>query len=168
MFARARRWFGKMRILGIDPGSRATGYGIIDEQDGRLRFVCCGVIKTKSSDSLPVRLKEIYEGLCQIIATYHPGEAAVEDVFVSVNPRAALKLGQARGAAIIAAMRNGLPVYEYGAKQVKLGVVGYGQAGKEQVQQVISMLLQLTTAPSSDAADALALSVCHANRRGRL
>ncbi|MEJ2689658.1 MAG: crossover junction endodeoxyribonuclease RuvC [Deltaproteobacteria bacterium] len=157
-----------MRILGIDPGSRATGYGLIDEKNGKLGFVSCGVIKTKSSDSLPVRLVEIYEGLCQVIATHHPGEAAVEDVFVSANPRSALKLGQARGAAIIAAVSNGLPVFEYSAKQVKLGVVGYGQAGKEQVQHVISMLLQLTTAPSTDAADALALAVCHANRRGRL
>jgi crossover junction endodeoxyribonuclease RuvC len=157
-----------MRILGIDPGSRATGYGIIDEQDGKMRFVSCGVIKTKSSDCLPLRLNEIYEGLCQVIATHRPGEAAVEDVFVSVNPRSALTLGQARGAAIIAAMGNGLPVYEYSAKHVKLGVVGYGQAGKEQVQHVISMLLQLAAAPSSDAADALAIAVCHANRRGRL
>lgn len=92
----------------------------------------------------------------------------MEDVFVSVNPRSALKLGQARGAAVIAALGNGLPVAEYSAKQVKLGVVGYGQAGKEQVQHMISMLLQLTTAPSSDAADALAIAVCHANRRQHL
>lgn len=157
-----------MRLLGIDPGSRATGYGVIDEHNGRLRFICCGVIKTKSSDSLPVRLREIYQGLDQVISSHQPDEAAVEDVFVSVNPRSALKLGQARGAAIIAAMGQGLPVFEYTAKQVKLGVVGYGQASKEQVQQVVSMLLQLTSSPSSDAADALALAICHANRRGRL
>ena len=156
-----------MRILGIDPGSRATGYGVVEEQHGRFRFVSCGVIKTQSRDSLPTRLQEIYKGLCQVIASHRPDEAAVEDVFVSVNPRSALKLGQARGAAIIAAMSNGLPVYEYSAKQVKLGVVGYGQAGKEQVQHMISVLLQLATAPSSDAADALAVAVCHANRRDR-
>ena len=133
-----------------------------------MRFVSCGVIRTKNKDSLPARLQEIYEGLCQVIATHHPDEAAVEDVFVSVNPRSALKLGQARGAAILAAMGNRLPVFEYSAKHVKLGVVGYGQAGKEQVQHMVSALLQLSTSPSTDAADALALAVCHANRRGRL
>jgi len=157
-----------MRILGIDPGSRATGYGIIEEVGGRLRFVSCGVIRTKNGTDLPVRLREIYEGLCGVIATHGPDEAAVEDVFVSVNPRSALKLGQARGAAILAAMNNHLPVSEYSAKQVKLGVVGYGQADKQQVQHMIRALLQLTSSPSSDAADALALAVCHANRRGAL
>jgi len=157
-----------MRILGIDPGSRATGYGIIEEAGGRLRFVSCGVIRTKNGTDLPVRLREIYAGLCGVIATHRPDEAAVEDVFVAVNPRSALKLGQARGAAILAAMNNHLPVSEYGAKQVKLGVVGYGQADKQQVQHMIRVLLQLTSSPSSDAADALALAVCHANRRGGL
>lgn len=157
-----------MRILGIDPGSRATGYGIIEEQGGRLRFVACGVIRTKSGDSLPVRLQTIYEGLCGVISTHKPDEAAVEDVFMSVNPRSALKLGQARGAAVVAATSNKLPVFEYSAKHVKLGVVGYGQAGKEQVQQMICILLHLASTPSSDAADALAVAVCHANRRGRL
>ena len=155
-----------MRILGIDPGSRATGYGIVDEKGGILRFVSCGVIRTKSSDSLPVRLQTIYDGLCGIIARHNPDEAAVEDVFVSVNPRSALKLGQARGAAILAAMGHGLPVFEYSAKQVKLGVVGYGQAGKQQIQSMVCMLLHLVTTPSADAADALALAVCHINRRG--
>ena len=154
-----------MRILGIDPGSRATGYGIVDEQGGKLRFVACGVIRTKSGDSLPSRLQTIFEGLCEVIAIHKPDEAAVEDVFISVNPRSALKLGQARGAAILAAMSNQLPVFEYSAKHVKLGVVGYGQAGKEQVQHMIRVLLQLASSPSSDAADALALAVCHINRR---
>lgn len=154
-----------MRILGIDPGSRATGYGVVEEQNGRLRFICCGVIRTKSGDSLPVRLLAIYEGLCEVIASQRPDVAAVEDVFVSVNPRSALKLGQARGAAVIAAMSHKLPVFEYSAKHVKLGVVGYGQAGKEQVQHMIRVLLNLSSSPSSDAADALAIAICHSNRR---
>jgi crossover junction endodeoxyribonuclease RuvC len=154
-----------VRILGIDPGSRATGYGVIEEgKNGHLRFLSCGVVRTRS-DSLSVRLNEIYSGLCEVISEFAPQEAAIEDVFVSVNPRAALKLGQARGVAVVASMQHNLKVFEYSPRHVKQGVVGYGQASKEQVQQMVRVLLQLSAMPSADASDALALALCHANRR---
>jgi len=154
-----------VRILGIDPGSRATGYGVVEEENGHLRFLSCGVVRTRSSDILPVRLFEIYSGLCEVISEFVPQEAAIEDVFVSVNPRAALKLGQARGVAMVASMQHNLKVFEYSPRHVKQGVVGYGQASKEQVQQMVRILLQLSAMPSPDASDALALALCHANRR---
>jgi crossover junction endodeoxyribonuclease RuvC len=151
------------RILGIDPGSRITGYGVIEENRGRLRFVSCGVIKTTPRYPFAHRLNEIFEGINEVVQLHGPEVAAVEDVFLATNPRSALKLGQARGAAIVAAMQNGLTVRDYSAKMIKRAVVGYGQAEKIQVQHMVRVLLGLSAAPSADAADALAVAICHAN-----
>jgi crossover junction endodeoxyribonuclease RuvC len=151
------------RILGIDPGSRITGYGVIEVDRGRLRFISCGVVKTTPRYPFAHRLNEIFDGINEVIQVHGPEVAAVEDVFLSNNPRSALKLGQARGAAIVAAMQNGLAVRDYSAKMIKQAVVGYGQAEKIQVQHMVRILLGLSAAPSADAADALAVAICHAN-----
>lgn len=151
------------RILGIDPGSRITGYGIVDAGRGKVSFVSCGVIKTTSRFPLANRLNEIFEGINEVIQLHDPEVAAVEEVFMSTNANSALKLGQARGAAVVAVMQNGLGVHDYSAKKVKQAVVGYGQAGKGQVQHMIRVLLGLSAEPSTDAADALAVAICHAN-----
>ena len=153
----------RIRIIGIDPGSRITGYGIIDRLGSNLGFVTCGVIRTEGSDSINNRLLLIYEGLREIIERYGPDVAAVEDVFLARNPRAALKLGHARGVAVLAAMRSGLLVHDYTPRAVKQSVAGYGQADKHQVQHMVRVLLELTSSPSNDAADALAVAICHAH-----
>jgi len=153
-----------LRILGIDPGSRATGYGVIDKKANRLYYVTCGVIRLGNKYTFNDRLKVIYDGLCEIIETHKPAVAGVEDVFVAANPRTALKLGHARGAAVLAALQNGLKVYDYTPRMVKQAVVGYGNADKQQIQQMVRVLLQLSAQPSSDAADALAVAMCHANQ----
>jgi crossover junction endodeoxyribonuclease RuvC len=151
------------RILGIDPGSRITGYGVIESTRGRLRFVSCGVIRTTPRAPFAHRLNEIFDGINEVVQLHGPEIAAVEDVFLSNNPRSALKLGQARGAAIVAAMQNGLAVRDYSARMIKQAVVGYGQAEKNQVQHMVRILLGLSASPSADAADALAVAICHAN-----
>lgn len=153
------------RILGIDPGSRLTGYGIIDSIPGKVGFVACGVIKTTVKYPLANRLNEIFDGINEVIQLHDPEVAAVEEIFMSNNANSALKLGQARGAAVVAAMQNGLGVYDYSAKKVKRAVVGYGQAEKGQVQHMIRVLLGLSKEPSEDAADALAVAICHANHQ---
>ncbi len=152
-----------IRILGIDPGLRVTGFGVIDKAGQKLAYVTSGCVKTKDSDSLPDRVKTLLEGIAEVIATHGPAEAAVEKVFVNVNPHSTLLLGQARGAAISALVGVGLPVAEYTALQVKQAVVGHGKAAKEQVQQMVMRLLSLPGAPSADAADALACAICHAH-----
>jgi len=152
------------RILGIDPGSRITGYGVVDADRGRLQFVACGVIKTTPRLPFPYRLNQIFTGINEVIQVHGPTAAAVEDVFLATNPGSALKLGQARGAAVVAAMQNNLEVNDYSAKQIKQAVAGYGQAGKEQIQHMVKVLLGLNGSPSSDAADALAVAICHANQ----
>ncbi|MEE4136318.1 MAG: crossover junction endodeoxyribonuclease RuvC [Desulforhopalus sp.] len=152
------------RILGIDPGSRVTGYGLVDADRGRLLFVACGVVKTTARQPLAYRLNEIFEGINEVVQLHRPVIAAVEEVFLATNPRSALKLGHARGAAVVAAMQNGLTVYDYSPRAIKKGVVGYGQAGKSQVQHMVRVLLGLSGAPSADAADALAVAICHANQ----
>ena len=152
------------RILGIDPGSRITGYGVVDADRGRLQFVACGVIKTTPRLPFPYRLNQIFTGINEVIQVHGPTAAAVEDVFLATNPGSALKLGQARGAAVVAAMQNNLEVNDYSAKQIKQAVAGYGQAGKEQIQHMVQVLLGLNASPSSDAADALAVAICHANQ----
>ena len=154
-----------MRILGIDPGSRITGYGIIDVEGNRLRHVDNGIIKTRSSDVLPLRLKVIYDGLTSILKEYSPESVAVEQVFMAKNPRAALTLGHARGTAVLAAVNLDLEVLEYSALQVKSAVVGYGHASKQQVQQMVKALLNLPEIAQEDASDALAVAICHANSR---
>ena len=152
------------RIIGIDPGSRTTGYGLVESEKGRLRFLSCGVIKTTTTMPFSYRLNQIFTGINEVIQVHGPTVAAVEDVFLATNPGSALKLGQARGAAVVAAMQNDLEVTDYSAKQIKQAVVGYGQAGKAQVQHMVRVLLGLNASPSSDAADALAVAICHANQ----
>jgi crossover junction endodeoxyribonuclease RuvC len=154
---------GAVRILGIDPGLRVTGFGVIDKIGQKLAYVTSGCVKTKDTDSLPERIKTLLEGIGEVIATHKPEEAAVEKVFVNVNPQSTLLLGQARGAAISALVGAALPVAEYTALQVKQAVVGHGKAAKEQVQQMVMRLLQLPGVPSPDAADALACAICHAH-----
>ena len=152
-----------IRILGIDPGLRVTGFGIIDKEGQQLHYVASGCIKTISDESLPERLKVILNSLGLVIAQHKPDQVAVEKVFVNVNPQSTLLLGQARGAAICAAVLADLPVGEYTALQVKQAVVGNGHADKEQVQLMVQRLLKLSGTPSPDAADALACAICHAH-----
>ncbi len=151
-----------MRILGIDPGLRVTGFGLIAKDGGRLGYVTSGCIRTPEG-TLPERLKAILDHLTEIIREHQPDEVAVEQVFVNVNPKSTLLLGQARGAAICAAVARNLPVCEYTALQVKQAVVGNGHAQKAQVQEMVRRLLGLPGVPSPDAADALACAICHAH-----
>jgi crossover junction endodeoxyribonuclease RuvC len=151
------------RILGIDPGLRVTGFGVVAVAGSRLTYVTCGCIRSDAKDGLPERLAVIVADLAQVIARECPTEVAVEKVFVNVNPQSTLLLGQARGAAIAAAVQAGLPVAEYTALQVKQAVVGHGKAAKEQVQEMVKRLLGLPAAPSTDAADALACAIAHAH-----
>ena len=155
-----------MRILGIDPGLRVTGFGVIGKEGTRLAYVTSGCVKSGEGD-LAARLKVILDGLAEVIAANRPREVAIEKVFVNVNAQSTLALGQARGAAICAAVLAGLPVAEYTALQVKQSVVGNGHAQKEQVQHMVRRLLALPGNPSPDAADALACAICHAHG-GRL
>ena len=154
-----------MRILGIDPGLRVTGFGVIDKAGSKLTYVTSGCIRVPVAE-LPERLKTIFEGLHEVIGMHSPTQVVVEKVFVNVNPQSTLLLGQARGAAICAAVDAGLPVAEYTALQVKQAVVGKGHAAKEQVQQMVMRLLRLPGVPSPDAADALACAICHAHGGG--
>jgi len=151
-----------MRILGIDPGLRITGFGVLDKDGQQLHYVASGCIKTPDGE-LSERLKVILGSLGDVIAQHQPAQVAVEKVFVNVNPQSTLLLGQARGAAICAAVLANLPVAEYTALQVKQAVVGNGHADKEQVQQMVQRLLKLSGTPSPDAADALACAICHAH-----
>lgn len=151
-----------LRILGIDPGLRITGFGIIEKSGNKLAYVSSGCIKSGDAE-LPDRLKTILAGLREVIAAHGPQQVAVEKVFVNANPASTLALGQARGTAICAAVDAGLPVSEYTALQVKQAVVGNGHAAKEQVQEMVKRLLRLAGAPSADAADALACAICHAH-----
>ena len=154
-----------MRILGIDPGTGTTGYGIIDVKGNRLLHVDNGIIRTKSNNPLPLRLKAIYDGLSKVLAEFRPDAVSVEQVFLAKNPRAALTLGHARGTAVIAAVNQGVEVHESSALQVKSAVVGYGHAAKQQVQHMVKTLLNLPEVAQEDAADALAVAICHANSR---
>ena len=151
-----------MRILGIDPGLRTTGFGVLEKVGQQLNYVASGCIKIPDGE-LPQRLKTILDSLREVIAQHQPDQVAVEKVFVNVNPQSTLMLGQARGAAICAAVLVNLPVAEYTALQVKQAVVGNGHAKKEQVQEMVKRLLRLGGDPSPDAADALACAICHAH-----
>lgn len=152
-------------VLGIDPGSVRTGYGIINASDST-RLVCLtqGYIPTRGRD-LSRRLLQIYEALGEIIQTFQPHEVAIEQVFVNKNPQTALKLGQARGAALVATATYALPLAEYSPRTIKQAVVGYGAAAKTQVQQMVKALLKMTEFPQADAADALAIALCHCYHR---
>ncbi len=151
-----------MRILGIDPGLRTTGFGVIHKQGNKLSYIASGTIKTPDAD-LPQRLKTILVGVAEVIRTYTPDCAAIEKVFVNVNPQSTLLLGQARGAAICALVSADLAVAEYTALQLKQAVVGHGKAQKSQVQEMVQRLLQLPGLPGTDAADALGVAICHAH-----
>jgi crossover junction endodeoxyribonuclease RuvC len=151
-----------LRILGIDPGLRTTGFGVLDRAGERLAYVTSGCIRT-STGALSERLKAILDGLNEVIDACRPEQVALEKVFVNVNPQSTLALGQARGTAICAAVMHGLPVSEYTALQVKQAVVGNGHARKEQVQEMVKRLLRLAGEPNPDAADALACAICHAH-----
>lgn len=154
-----------MRILGIDPGLRTTGFGVLDVEGATLRYVASGVIETSRVDTgnLPARLKVLFDGICELKARYQPDASAVEIVFVNVNPQATLLLGQARGACITALVSCDLSVAEYTALQMKQAVAGHGRAAKEQVQAMVQRLLNLPSVPRPDAADALGLAITHAH-----
>jgi crossover junction endodeoxyribonuclease RuvC len=154
------------RILGIDPGLNRTGYGIIEVSGARLSWIDSGVIRVPAGD-LPERLETILRELAVVITRTAPTEASVEKVFVNVNPKSTLLLGQARGAAICAAVAAGVGVFEYSALEVKQATTGYGRADKLQMQKMVQQLLGLDHAPPSDAADALACAICHAHASGR-
>lgn len=149
-------------ILGIDPGSRITGYGVIRQQGCKFEYLGSGCIRVVG-DELAARLKQIFDGVSEIILQFQPSSFAIEQVFMAKNPDSALKLGQARGAAIVAATQHQLPVAEYSARQIKQSVVGKGSAEKTQVQHMVTHLLKLPATPQADAADALAVALCHSH-----
>ena len=151
-----------LRILGIDPGSRLTGYGVIESDGVRSVHLTHGVLRLQG-DELPPRLGQIFDGICQVIDDYRPTVVAVEQVFVAKNPASALKLGQARGAAICAGVSRGLQVFEYTPTRIKQSVVGTGRAEKNQVQHMVQLILRLAEQPAADAADALAVALSHAH-----
>lgn len=155
----------KLRILGIDPGSVVTGFGLIEVEGQQLRVVDYGVVRARAEDHCS-RLEEIYSGIGAVCAKGAPDEIAIESVFVSRNAASALKLGQARAAALCATFASGGSIHEYAPRQIKQSVVGTGGAEKGQVQLMMRTLLRLEQSPPADAADALAVAVCHANRRG--
>lgn len=154
-------------ILGIDPGSRITGYGVIRQRGSKVEYLGSGCIRVKG-DELASRLQQIYNGISEIILQFQPAEFAIEQVFMAKNPDSALKLGQARGAAIVAAANRELPVAEYSARQIKQAVVGKGGAEKSQVQHMVTHLLKLSASPQADAADALAVALCHCHTQQSL
>jgi crossover junction endodeoxyribonuclease RuvC len=155
-----------IRILGIDPGLRHTGWGVIEAEGSRLGFVASGVIHSSSGEALAERLRELHEGLAAVIAAHRPDEAAVEETFVNRDPQSTLKLGHARGIALVVPALAGLEVHEYAANLVKKTVVGAGHAEKAQVGMMVKVLLPKSEALTPDAADALAVAICHAQHRG--
>ncbi len=152
-----------MRVLGIDPGLENTGWGIIDAQGNRLSYVASGIIKTKAADEISLRLLQIQQGLSTIIAQWQPETSAIEETFVNKNAASSLKLGMARGAAMLAPAMAGLPVGEYAANLVKKSVVGSGHADKDQIAHMIKVLLPAVNGAKADEADALAVAICHAH-----
>ena len=152
------------RILGIDPGSRVTGYGLIEVRGRESHYLASGCVRVEQ-DEFPERLRAIFDALSRIVAEYHPAEVAIEKVFVQRNVDSALKLGQARGAALCAVMNQSLPVAEYAPAQIKQALVGRGAATKEQVLHMVKTLLQLVDTPAMDASDALACALCHSHAR---
>ena len=155
-----------VRIIGLDPGLRRTGWGIVDSEGNRLRHVAHGVIATETSATTAKRLTQIFRGIEQVFDAHAPGAAAVEEVFVNKNPGSTLKLGQARGVALLVPALAGLPIAEYQAMEVKRAVVGTGHADKIQVQDMVKRLLPGAVLKRADAADALAIAICHAHHRG--
>lgn len=155
-----------IRIIGIDPGLRRTGWGVIETDGVRLTWVASGLITSDAEDDLAYRLRELFEGLGSVIRSFAPREAAVEETFVNENAKATLKLGQARGMALLAPAMQGLKVAEYAPNLIKKTVVGSGHAEKRQIQAMIGFLLPKAKFESADEADALAIAICHASHRG--
>lgn len=155
-----------IRIIGIDPGLRRTGWGVIESDGVRLSYVASGHLSSDSGDALAFRLRTLYEGICGVIASFRPVEAAVEETFVNDNAKATLKLGQARGMALLAPAMKGLRVAEYAPNLIKKTVVGAGHAEKHQIQAMIGFLLPKAKFETADEADALAIAICHASHRG--
>jgi len=153
----------KLRILGVDPGLRCTGFGVIEQSGVRLNYIASGVIRSNANEEMPLRLQGLFRGLQEVAAKYQPQLAAVEMVFLNNNPQSTLSLGQARGTIICSLAEAGIPITEYTALQVKQAVVGQGKAAKQQVQRMVQRLLQLSAEPGVDAADALACAICHAH-----
>ena len=154
-----------IRILGIDPGLRRTGWGVIDIDGTRLTFIACGSVATDERAAIGARLVAIHEGLCRVIDDFRPAESAVEATFVNKDAAATLKLGQARGVALLVPARAGLPVAEYAPNLVKKAIVGAGHCEKTQIRMMVGVLLPKADPPSEDAADALAVAICHAHHR---
>jgi len=154
-----------MLVLGIDPGSLTTGYGLVEKKENRLIYVGAGKISLPSSLPFTERIHKIFESLLEIIQTYQPKEMSIEDIFFAKNVKSALKIGHARGAALIAAIQGGLKVFEYTPLQIKQSVVGYGRATKEQVRSMVKIILKIDTQTqfSLDTSDALAIAICHHN-----
>ena len=153
-----------MRWLGIDPGLRTTGFGVIELEGQHLRYISSGIIQSgEVEQGLPKRLGILYSGVKEVLLTYQPDAAAIEEIFLNVNPRSTLMLGQARGAVIAALVSTGLPVSEYSARAVKQAIVGTGRASKLQMQEMVKRLLRLKKSPSPDAADALGVAICAAH-----
>ena len=153
----------KKRILGIDPGSRQTGFGVLDLDGNRATYVASGTVKSLDGD-FPSRLRQIFESVANIVAEYRPDVVAVESVFMHKNASSALKLGQARSAALCATFAGNIEVHEYAPREIKLAIVGTGSATKEQVQHMVVSLLSLDAVPAADAADALAAALCHGHQ----
>ncbi|MGI9520070.1 MAG: crossover junction endodeoxyribonuclease RuvC [Hyphomicrobiaceae bacterium] len=156
-----------IRLVGIDPGLRRTGWGVIEIDGARLSYVASGDVVSTSSESLAYRLREIFEGLCSVLSNFKPQEAAVEETFVNDNARVTLRLGQARGMALLAPALLDIGVYEYPPNLIKKSVVGAGHADKKQVQMMINVLLPKASFKNADEADALAIAICHAHNRPR-
>tara|TARA_Y100001934_G_scaffold65004_1_gene80689 strand:+ start:181 stop:684 length:504 start_codon:yes stop_codon:yes gene_type:complete len=152
-----------MRLIGLDPGLRNTGWGVIDVQANRLTYVADGTVSPNPKQDLAGRLRDLHEGLAQVLADFDPDEAAVEETFVNKNPGTTLRLGEARGVVVLAPALVGLPVAEYSANRIKKSVVGAGHAAKEQVQMMVGRILPGCNFSSPDAADALAVAICHAH-----
>jgi len=154
-----------IRIIGIDPGLRRTGWGVVESDGARLSYVASGLVTSPADVDLAYRLRELFEGIASVIASFKPHEAAVEETFVNDNARATLKLGQARGMALLAPAMGGLVVAEYSPNLIKKSVVGAGHADKRQIQTMVGFLLPRARFESADEADALAIAICHANHR---
>ena len=154
-----------MRLLGLDPGLRNTGWGVIESDGYRLSHIANGVVSVSAGPSLAERLAELHDGLVAVISRYQPAEAAVEETFVNRNPKSTLKLGQARGIALLAPAQAGIPVAEYSPNMVKKSVVGAGHAAKDQIQMMVATLLPGVELAGADSADALAVAICHAHHR---
>ena len=154
-----------VRIIGIDPGLRRCGWGVIETSGNRLRYLDCGTLTPAVDAGLPVRLAELFAGIAELVRRFAPDEAAVEETFVSQGPRSALQLGQARGVALMTPASMGVPVAEYAANLIKKSVVGAGHADKQQVQAMVKILLPQASPATADAADALAIAICHAHHR---